>query len=128
MIINNQLVEKKLYQRTTQVEFKPLKQIWNYQNQKYIYILLSKNGQNIKIIYHEENRELYESKGYKIIGKKLGSSRELDLTNKTLKELGNHFISTRNTYVYTKYLINDLNTLGYSTIASKIIKKNIFTP
>ena len=91
-----------------------------------IYILFRKNDIKLKLVINKEDKNLFLSKGYQLIGSRSGSKRELYLTKLTLNEL---ILNRKNKEIgidLSRELIKHLETLGYSDKSqNKVHKKYI---
>lgn len=91
-----------------------------------IYILFRKNDNKLKLVINKDDKNLLLIKGYQIIGRRLGSSRELELAKLTLNEL---ILNRKNKEVaidLSRELIKHLEILCYiNKSPNKVHKKYI---
>ena len=91
-----------------------------------IYILFRKNDIKLKLVVNKDDKNLFLSKGYQLIGSRAGTKKELELAKLTLNELIINIKSREVSNELSRELIKYLKILGYSNNSpNKILKRYI---
>ena len=124
--MNIRLYKKKSYKGLLLKDLSNAKSLSKDVQKNNIYILFRKNDIKLKLVINKDDKNLFLSKGYQLIGSWTGSKRELDLAKLTLNEL---ILNRKNKEIgidLSRELIKHLEILGYSNNSpNKVHKKYI---
>ena len=126
-MINYKLSQKKYCKNPKKGYFSPISLISKPIPQKHVYIFLSHSDNRIEILFEENIKDFIKEDCYELIGQKACTRREFELMKNTLREFGYHNNFNSKSYNYSRHLIINLSSLGYTTtLSKKIIKRESF--
>ena len=121
--MNIRLYKKKSYKGLLLKDLSHKKLLSKEVRRNNIYILFRKNDIKLKLVINKDDKNLFLSKGYQLIGSRAGTKRELELARLTLNELIINIKSREVSNELSRELIKYLKILGYSNNSPNKVHK-----